>query len=436
MAILYLYPMQCAYYHDLTLYTIIHYFSLSLIFSRLKKCIRTSLYYIILYYIISQSAYFVISEDAKHGENLVCSYFACRNGGIKFRYCAHCMAPVAKRNFSRRHDHGMSKNKDGGIMNINSFRDDDDYDDEDTLGGESEHTAGNAAAAAAAGEGGGGGEEEGDGSNAKKPNASSSSGEGSKRKRDDSGASYANGDSNNGSHDNDEATSVSSKRQAMWSSLLTKRPRTKDPRNLSSWLNEVLAVSDMDFPLDRVGTDLNHSLGSTLLNHLPKLSQSAATPTEDEAGDSSTARDMDATTTSISSARTYDAETVLGSNKEKAATSSSSPTKTTKKKKMKDKKAKGEKEKFASTDKSSKSVAAKSSSSSTKKDPMSPSKMSPSSKKSSGKKSKMSPSKRSTGDNKKLRPGPDDDGFSGGFADWRDRKKQKTLKKGPVKLKK
>ena len=62
-----------------------------------------------------QTAYFVISEDAKHGEDLVCSYFACRNGGVKFRYCAYCMAPVAKRNFCRRHDHGMSKLKDGKV---------------------------------------------------------------------------------------------------------------------------------------------------------------------------------------------------------------------------------------------------------------------------------------------------------------------------------
>ena len=33
-----------------------------------------------------KTAYFVISEEAKHGEDLVCSYFACRNGGVKFKY--------------------------------------------------------------------------------------------------------------------------------------------------------------------------------------------------------------------------------------------------------------------------------------------------------------------------------------------------------------
>ena len=52
-----------------------------------------------------QTAYFVIPEDIKHGAELVCSYFACRNAGIKFRYCTYCQLPVAKRNFCKRHKH-------------------------------------------------------------------------------------------------------------------------------------------------------------------------------------------------------------------------------------------------------------------------------------------------------------------------------------------
>jgi hypothetical protein len=35
----------------------------------------------------------------------VCSYFPCRNAGIKFRYCVYCKLPVAKRNFAKRHRH-------------------------------------------------------------------------------------------------------------------------------------------------------------------------------------------------------------------------------------------------------------------------------------------------------------------------------------------
>jgi hypothetical protein len=37
---------------------------------------------------------------------------ACRNAGVKFRYCSHCKAPVAKRNFRRRHNHGYTNEED------------------------------------------------------------------------------------------------------------------------------------------------------------------------------------------------------------------------------------------------------------------------------------------------------------------------------------
>jgi len=53
-----------------------------------------------------RNAHFVIPSDVQHGEELICSYEACRHGGIKFRYCATCSLPVAKRNFNQRHSHG------------------------------------------------------------------------------------------------------------------------------------------------------------------------------------------------------------------------------------------------------------------------------------------------------------------------------------------
>jgi hypothetical protein len=43
----------------------------------------------------------------------MCSYYACRNTGIKFRYCAYCNVPVAKRNFRKRHQHGNEPDADG-----------------------------------------------------------------------------------------------------------------------------------------------------------------------------------------------------------------------------------------------------------------------------------------------------------------------------------
>lgn len=81
------------------------------------------------YTISLQTAYFVIPENVRHGEELICSYFACRNAGVKFRYCSHCKVPVAKRNFRKRHRHGDS-DKSKGIV------DDDDESEEGSRPGE------------------------------------------------------------------------------------------------------------------------------------------------------------------------------------------------------------------------------------------------------------------------------------------------------------
>ena len=53
-----------------------------------------------------QSAYFTIPDGLDHGADLYCSYRACRAEGGKFRYCATCQAPAARRNFRKRHGHG------------------------------------------------------------------------------------------------------------------------------------------------------------------------------------------------------------------------------------------------------------------------------------------------------------------------------------------
>jgi hypothetical protein len=74
-----------------------------------------------------QTAYFVVSDHIKHGEELFCSYFACRNAGTKFRYCSHCKVPVAKRNFRKRHKHA---GKLIGVPKVADVMDDDDDDDD------------------------------------------------------------------------------------------------------------------------------------------------------------------------------------------------------------------------------------------------------------------------------------------------------------------
>lgn len=183
-----------------------------------------------------KTAYFVISEDAKHGEDLVCSYFACRNGGVKFRYCAHCMAPVAKRNFCRRHDHGMSAKT--GTELKDEEEDDASMEDADGAVKEDLHAATKKAekvggsldilSKAAAG-----------------TVAETNGTNGAKRKKSSEGDN----------EEEEELVGISNKRIKMWSGLLAKRPRTRDPRHLSSWLNEVLTVSDFETPFDQIEED-------------------------------------------------------------------------------------------------------------------------------------------------------------------------------------
>lgn len=52
------------------------------------------------------NAYFVIGGTIPHGKLIECSHHACVQSGRKFLYCAVCQLPCAKRNFSRRHSHG------------------------------------------------------------------------------------------------------------------------------------------------------------------------------------------------------------------------------------------------------------------------------------------------------------------------------------------
>ena len=54
-----------------------------------------------------ESAYFDIPNDCKHGQLLICSNAECAGSGRRFRYCAICELPVAKRNFMKRHAHGL-----------------------------------------------------------------------------------------------------------------------------------------------------------------------------------------------------------------------------------------------------------------------------------------------------------------------------------------
>ena len=55
----------------------------------------------------SDTAYLTIPPSAQHGLVLACSHPECRQSGKRFRFCAVCDLPVAKRNFLKRHSHGL-----------------------------------------------------------------------------------------------------------------------------------------------------------------------------------------------------------------------------------------------------------------------------------------------------------------------------------------
>jgi hypothetical protein len=55
----------------------------------------------------ARSAFIAIPSTVAHGTDLICSHPICAASGRRFKYCATCKIPVAKRNFSKRHAHGL-----------------------------------------------------------------------------------------------------------------------------------------------------------------------------------------------------------------------------------------------------------------------------------------------------------------------------------------
>jgi len=196
----------------------------------------------------NQTAYFVIPENVKHGEELICSYFACRNAGIKFRYCSHCKVPVAKRNFRKRHKHGgedmaqipgddseaedeIPHPKKGIPTQITANRKDDDGLKSESTDSDRKEKKPSAQKGAAA----------------RAPAFESSK---KKKKEVPARASAA-----VPVLQFKEGTKISFDRQKRWMELLEKRPSTRDGDSMSAWLMEVLAVSDLDTPLKPAAQD-------------------------------------------------------------------------------------------------------------------------------------------------------------------------------------
>ena len=208
----------------------------------------------------AQTAYFVIPGNVKHGEELICSYFACRNAGIKFRYCSQCKVPVAKRNFRKRHKHGGDP--------IAGGKGDDSCGEEDNAAAKkgipSQITASHEEAAEA------------DGISSQSADSTNNQLE-SKAKPVNVAGSTSGADVQQGLVRNSMRTfesarsktaaallgsaaaqssprTISGDRKARWVALLAKRPSTKDSDTMSAWLMEVLAVSDLETPLQMGGS--------------------------------------------------------------------------------------------------------------------------------------------------------------------------------------
>mmetsp|Transcript_110161 Transcript_110161/g.318417 ORF Transcript_110161/g.318417 Transcript_110161/m.318417 type:complete len:617 (-) Transcript_110161:142-1992(-) len=363
-----------------------------------------------------KTAYFVISEDAKHGEDLVCSYFACRNGGVKFRYCAHCMAPVAKRNFCRRHDHGMSEK-------LPPREDDDDESVEDGKGFEEAELAqkvnNNMAALAAALD-----------APAKISKATPKSKDSEDKTQSKRKAPVAEED------DDDEAelAHISKKRRKMWSALLVKRPRTKDPRHLSSWLNEVLTVSDFDTTLEQAESE---SPPKPSKRATPKKSKAEKDPEVKEKkanGEKKKRKSSESRAESKAKKEKLENEATAkkkanadmnGSPKEKASNSGIDVPKKGNGSSKAGESKEANSEQAVEKQKDSIPSDNASNSDASEKDGKSNEEVESSTK----------PEPKAAEAKSPVKPKEDDEGFAGSFADWRDRKKDKLLKKGNGSLK-
>ena len=331
------------------------------------------------------------------------------------------MAPVAKRNFSRRHDHGMSKNKDTSNAKDDKVeKDDDTLDKSDNTGSDKASLSSTTKPPAVA-------------SSLKrttkqapieekpiekvkkrqkveitKPRAMTTPVKETKVKEKKVKKTVV---KENGGED------LSAKRLAMWNDLLIKRPRSKDPKDLSSWLNEVLAVSDINFPLEQVSGNLDQPYGKLLFNALPKLSKLTAEPADDERKNSSGLDTAAKDDNNKSTSHSKGADNVVGNN-----TSSTDSAKNS------------EETKIAVTAEAEQSSeiqnCAKKDASITK----APEANGPETPAVKNKSDSENKSTELSGNNSNEEK--EGDGFSGSFADWRDRKKSKLIKKGSGSLRK
>jgi hypothetical protein len=226
-------------------------------------------------------------------------------------------------------------------------------------------------------------------------------------------------------------SSASQKRRKMWSNLLARRPWTKDPRNLSSWLNEVLTVSDMEFPIEQYDIEPAsrasfYSLAVAGNGMFPPMRENNLVAVGNN--------EKNSFKPAISRGDVTMSQTTIKA-KRKAKSDVTVLTKVVRK--IKAKKSLGvskPKSEGKESDVTPNVLVAKGSKAKE-------GKILPASKKMDAKSkegTKAPPVKlgQTIASNKVPSQTEPDDGFAGSFADWRDRKKGKAIKKGPTSLRK
>jgi hypothetical protein len=164
----------------------------------------------------------------------------CRNAGVKFKWCSFCGAPVAKRNFNRRHKHSGEKPK--GSFNKST--------ESASVGKRSRQK---------------------DDLLEKRPSSSKKARSREKdpdipesianRQADESPSSEETDTTSGSGSDRHQQNAMISQemfksfdapRREAWISLLGQRPDSNDRRAMSVWVRKVLVVSDTQQPLSKL----------------------------------------------------------------------------------------------------------------------------------------------------------------------------------------
>lgn len=218
-----------------------------------------------------QTAYFVIPEDVKHGDGLICSFPACRNRGVKFLYCQYCKDPVAKRNFRSRHNHAEEKAEEDQPKKAPNDSAPASAGDKAKRQEPQPATLRNVVA---------------DVTSSSSQHASETSTAASNSTQNEKAGVKRSLDEMNSEHDEmikRKLSKIAPERQVVWGTLLAERPKSDDELEMSAWLMRVMAVSDSKKPIaeNPQGEDSSGTNGSDQATGMSSSTSSNAEEEED-----------------------------------------------------------------------------------------------------------------------------------------------------------